>query len=104
MLLAGDAAGVIDPFSGEGQAAALSSGILAGEIASRFLRGEVGASDYPRLYEAAWRRRFRRRFAWSAVLRRLMLHPGLGDVAGRIAGRRLVRLGVGALQGSSLRM
>ncbi len=104
MLLAGDAAGVIDPFSGEGQAAALSSGILAGEIASRFLRGEVGASDYPRLYEAAWRRRFRRRFAWSAVLRRLMLHPGLGDVAGRIAGRRLVRLGVGALQESSLRM
>jgi flavin-dependent dehydrogenase len=98
MLLVGDAAGVIDPFSGEGQAAALSSGILAGEIASRFLRGEVGAGDYPSLYEAAWRRRFGRRFVWSALLRRLILHPMIGDLAGRIAGRRLVRLAVGALQ------
>jgi flavin-dependent dehydrogenase len=99
MLLAGDAAGVIDPFSGEGQAAALSSGILAGEMAARLLRGQLPAESYLPAYEAAWRRMFRRRFAWSAVLRRLMLHPRLGDLAGRLAGERLVRMGIGGLQG-----
>ncbi len=99
MLLAGDAAGVIDPFSGEGQAAALSSGILAGELAARFLRGDLAAKGYLLAYEAAWRTMFRRRFAWSALLRRLILHPRLGELAGRLAGERLVRLGMGGLQG-----
>src|SRR5262249_10906024 len=76
MLMAGDAAGVIDPFSGEGQASALASGILAGEISARALAGDIALHDLPRAYAREWRRRFSRRFAWSALFRRIMLHRG----------------------------
>lgn len=96
ILMAGDAAGVIDPFSGEGQAAALAGGILAGETAERRLSGELSREACARAYEAAWRRRFARRFAWSALFRRLILHSTIGAVAGRVAGERLVRFAIGA--------
>ena len=97
MLLAGDAAGVIDPFSGEGQSAALASGILAAEAAARGLEADVPARRLAAEYEEAWRSRFARRFVWSAVFRRLMLHPAGARVAGRLAGERIVRLAIGAL-------
>jgi flavin-dependent dehydrogenase len=97
ILMAGDAAGVIDPFSGEGQAAALASGILAADSLEQGFRGEVAAGEVPRLYAAAWRRRFERRFSWSAALRRLMLHPRSGALAARIAGRSLVRFAIARL-------
>ena len=96
ILMAGDAAGVIDPFSGEGQAAALAGGILAGETAERRLSGELSRDSCSRAYEEAWRQRFARRFAWSALFRRLMLHRTIGAVAGRVAGERLVRFAIGA--------
>jgi flavin-dependent dehydrogenase len=92
LLMAGDAAGVLDPFSGEGQAAALASGILAGEIAVRRLRGSIAASALTRAYSDAWRNRFARRFAWSALFRRFMLSPSLGALGARLAGERLARL------------
>jgi flavin-dependent dehydrogenase len=97
MLMVGDAAGVIDPFSGEGQAAALSSGILAAETLERGLAGEVSLADVPPLYAADWRRRFRRRFGWSAAFRSLMLHPSAGAFAARLAGERVVRLAISRL-------
>ncbi len=97
MLMAGDAAGVIDPFSGEGQAAALASGILAAETALQRLRGELGHRDSLQAYENAWRGQFAKRFAWSAVFRRMILSPTLGRVAARLAGERLVRFATGAL-------
>jgi flavin-dependent dehydrogenase len=97
MLMVGDAAGVIDPFSGEGQAAALSSGILAGETLERGLSGEVSLESVPDLYAAAWRRAFSRRFGWSAAFRRLMLSPAAGSLAARLGGERLVRFAIGRL-------
>ena len=99
ILLAGDAAGVIDPFSGEGQAAALASGILAADTAARFLCGELSPDAYLSTYRDSWRRLFHRRFGWSALLRQLVLHPRLGQIAGRVAGERLVRFGVSTLHG-----
>jgi flavin-dependent dehydrogenase len=96
ILMAGDAAGVLDPFSGEGQAAALASGILAAETAERLLSGELSREDCARAYSEAWRRRFARRFAWSAAFRRLMLNRAIGSIAGRIAGKRLVRFAITA--------
>lgn len=96
ILMAGDAAGVIDPFSGEGQAAALAGGVLAGETAERRLTGELSPEECSRAYEAAWRRRFAKRFAWSALFRRFILHRTIGALAGRIAGERLVRFAIGA--------
>jgi flavin-dependent dehydrogenase len=99
ILLAGDAAGVLDPFSGQGQAAALSSGALAAECAGAFLSGRVAEEELARLYLSTWRERFRRQFACSAAFRRFLLSPRLGSVAGRIAGPRLTRLAVTALAG-----
>lgn len=96
ILMAGDASGVIDPFSGEGQAAALAGGILAGETAERRLTGELSREECARAYEEAWRRRFAKRFAWSALFRRLMLNSAVGAIAGRFAGERLVRFGIEA--------
>ncbi len=99
MLMAGDAAGVIDPFSGQGQAAALFTGILAAETALALLEGRLAAGRYLAAYEEAWRRRFSRRFAWSAALRRLVLSPALGRIAGRLAGERTIRFAIRRLWG-----
>jgi len=99
MLMAGDAAGVIDPFSGQGQAAALASGLLAGETALAYLEGRLAASDYEAEYRRRWSRRFGSRFAWSAGLRALMLDPTLGRLAARVGGGRLVRWGISRLTG-----
>lgn len=96
ILMAGDAAGVIDPFSGEGQAVALAGGILAAETVERRLSGELSSDACARAYEDAWRRRFARRFAWSALFRRLILNRGIGAIAGLVAGERLVRFAIGA--------
>ena len=92
MLIAGDAAGVIDPFSGQGIASALSSGILA---ARTLEDGFSGAVPWPRIastYARAWRGRFRGRLGWSAVFRRLMHRPELAGTAARVAGARIVRM------------
>ena len=43
MVSCGDAAGLIDPISGEGLTAALVSGKRAGEAVASFLSGEPGA-------------------------------------------------------------
>jgi flavin-dependent dehydrogenase len=94
MLMVGDAAGVLDPFSGQGQAAALASGVLAGDTAAEFLEGRLPASALLPEYELAWRSRFSRGFAWNAAFRSLMLDPKLGGLAARLAGESLVRLGI----------
>ena len=99
ILLVGDAAGVLDPFSGQGQAAALGSGALAADCAADFLSARAPVEDLPRVYAAAWRRSLGDRFAWSAAFRRFMLSPWLGGIAGRMAGPRLTRLAVRALAG-----
>lgn len=96
ILMAGDAAGVIDPFSGEGQAAALGSGILAAETAERLLAGELSREEAARVYAKEWRKQYARRFAWSAAFRRLVLNRRIGAIAGRIAGERLVKFAIGA--------
>jgi flavin-dependent dehydrogenase len=96
--MTGDAAGVIDPFSGEGQAAALGSGILAAEAMERRLSGQLTATQAARLYARTWHRKFGRRFVWSALFRTLMLHPNVGSLAGRLAGDRLVRFAIGAVK------
>lgn len=96
ILMVGDAAGVIDPFSGEGQSAALASGVLAAQTIERSLSGEFRPDQLPRAYEDAWRLRFARRFRWSTALRPLILHPFVGAIAGRLAGDRLIRFGIAA--------
>ncbi|HEY1435140.1 MAG TPA: NAD(P)/FAD-dependent oxidoreductase, partial [Thermoanaerobaculia bacterium] len=58
ILLVGDAAGALDPFSGQGQAMALRSGALAAETAARHLAKRTADENLPRDYTAAWRAQF----------------------------------------------
>jgi geranylgeranyl reductase family protein len=66
VLLAGDAAGLANPVTGAGIAAAVQSGTLAGEAAARWLGGKPSAlADYEEelseLFDAALARALRRR-------------------------------------------
>jgi flavin-dependent dehydrogenase len=97
----GDAAGVIDPFSGQGQAAALHAGLLAADTTASFLSGAVSAGAFAAEYQRRWRGAFGHRFAWSAAFRELMLDPRLGRIAGRLAGRKLVRFAIARVGGRS---
>ncbi|HKD17561.1 MAG TPA: FAD-dependent monooxygenase [Thermoanaerobaculia bacterium] len=96
-LMAGDAAGVIDPFLGEGLSAALASGILAGETLASALAGGIRMEDASRVYALAWRRRLRNRIGWGAALRGLMLHPGVAAFAARIAGDGIAKAAIARL-------
>ena len=101
ILMVGDSAGVIDPFSGEGQASALASGILAAGVVRRGFAGEIPFADVPGEYARAWRSSFRGRFAWSAAFRRLMLSPSAGRWAARLAGPGVARFAAGRLAATS---
>ena len=63
IVCAGDAAGFIDPFLGDGISLALQTGAMAGEI------------DDPEAYATEYRRRFVSVFRRAARLRRLLAVP-----------------------------
>ncbi|HEY7368777.1 MAG TPA: FAD-dependent monooxygenase [Thermoanaerobaculia bacterium] len=102
MLMAGDAAGMLDPFSGEGQSSALSGGILAAETIEAFLVGAIRPERLADAWTAVWRGSFGTRFRAGALLRRLMLRPGIASAARRLAGESVVRLALRTMLGPSL--
>jgi flavin-dependent dehydrogenase len=75
VLLAGDAAGFIDPFAGDGISLALHSGALAAECLGGFLRGESSLAAALGNYHVAYHKRFARAFKNAAHLRRLLQAP-----------------------------
>ena len=75
ILAAGDAAGVRDPFTGDGQATAIRSGIAAAAVVERFLRGGLAPGALAAQYRSLWRREFGRAFTWDGVFRRALLSP-----------------------------
>ncbi len=94
--MAGDAAGVIDPFSGEGQAAALASGILAAETVERQLSGELSREECARAYAREWRGASPGGSRGAPRSGGSCLNRGVGAVAGRLAGERIVRFAISA--------
>jgi flavin-dependent dehydrogenase len=96
-FLAGDAAGFIDPFVGDGIAIALRSGSMAGEIAAKVAQGKIrleeGLALYGQRYHAAFdgafrnARRLRRMLelpaAPRAALLALMKMPGVAEMVVR---------------------
>ena len=69
MVLVGDAAGVVDPFTGEGIYFALRTGRMAAEAIKRALkRGDLSAADYTRRINAEINPDFR----WGALLGRMV--------------------------------
>jgi menaquinone-9 beta-reductase len=96
MMLAGDAAGFIDPFAGDGISLALHSGALAAESLAGFLQDKCSLAESHQRYKAAYSRRFVPAFRNAARLRRVLSVPSwlrsglLGLVGTRPIGRLVV--------------
>lgn len=97
MFLAGDAAGFIDPFAGDGISLALQSGTLAAEAVNHFLRGKGSFDQAHDYYRVAYKKRFTPAFRNAARLRTALSAPRwLRSLAMTLAGvssvgRMLVR-------------
>jgi flavin-dependent dehydrogenase len=97
MILAGDSAGFIDPFAGDGISLALHSGALAGESLAGFLQGGCSWDDSHRQYRSAYLRRLAPAFRTAGALRMLLSAPSwlssalIGLAATRPISRLLVR-------------
>ncbi|HHY45989.1 MAG TPA: geranylgeranyl reductase family protein [Firmicutes bacterium] len=68
VLLAGDAAGLVDPFSGEGIYSAVVSGRMAGEVVAGALRGDLAPGQASREYQRACHARLTRQFRLAMIM------------------------------------
>ena len=75
VFLAGDAAGFIDPFAGDGISLALQSGTLAARSIVPFMRGTCSLEQAHQQYQAAYRRRFTPAFRNAGRLRSALAAP-----------------------------
>ncbi len=80
----GDAAGMVDPFCGEGMRHALDSGMLAAAIVARGIRSRSGYEQMKYEYEREWERRWKTRRRLGAGIRRLVAHRGWFGAALRV--------------------
>jgi len=78
VMYAGDAAGFIDPFVGDGISIALRSGRLAAECTCKFMAGGASRSESVEWYEREYTRQFLPLFATAARVRSLLSLPGVG--------------------------
>jgi flavin-dependent dehydrogenase len=96
-LLVGDAAGFLDPFTGEGLHRALVSAELAAASVDAHLRGERGVL---RRYDRAMAARFTTKDVVSRVVTAFLDHPAAFEhVASRLARRAAVRETMGLVMG-----
>lgn len=96
-LVVGDAAGFLDPFTGEGLHRALVSAELGAAAILASERGRTGASA---AYDRAMDRRFLAKDAVSWLVQAFLAHPALFEYAARrIAGRSDVRATMGLVMG-----
>jgi menaquinone-9 beta-reductase len=96
-LLIGDAAGFLDPFTGEGLHRALVSAELAAESVDAHLRGDRGALAR---YDRAMSTRFATKDIVSRVVIAFLDHPAAFEhVAARLARRASVRETMGLVMG-----
>jgi len=91
-IRAGDAAGMVAPFSGCGQAMAIESGALAAEIIARALespeRGQLRLSE---MWDRAWSREFHRGHRVARLVQSALTRPALARV-GLAAATRFPRI------------
>jgi flavin-dependent dehydrogenase len=96
-LLVGDAAGFLDPFTGEGLHRALVSARLAAATVDRLLDGDAAALAG---YERAMTARFRSKDTLSLLVQAFLARPPLFDhAARRLAARDRVRETMGLVMG-----
>jgi flavin-dependent dehydrogenase len=96
-LLVGDAAGFLDPFTGEG----LHRGLVSAELASAAIRAAArGRTGAFAAYERAMDRRFLAKDGVSALVQVFLARPALFEYAARrIAARPDVRATMGLVMG-----
>jgi len=75
MLLAGDAAGFVDPFIGDGISLALRSGSLAAECLAPFIAGKRPLVEAAEHYARRYERELARIFRTSSKIRQALLLP-----------------------------
>ena len=75
MMLAGDSAGFIDPFAGDGISLALQSGVLAAEMVIPFLANKCSWEQALREYQTLYHKRFLPAFRNAARLRTAFSAP-----------------------------
>lgn len=75
MMLAGDAAGFIDPFAGDGISLALQSGALAAETIVLFITGKYSWEQALDVYHSAYNKRFAPAFRNATRLRNALAAP-----------------------------
>ena len=80
----GDAAGMVDPFCGEGMRHALDTGMLAARVVARGLRSGANYDEMRREYEFERRRRWSRKRAVGATIRRILAHQTMFSTALRL--------------------
>jgi flavin-dependent dehydrogenase len=96
-LLVGDAAGFLDPFTGEGLHRALVSAELAAVAIDRHLDGDPGGLPG---YEASMRARFRSKDTLSLLVQAFLGRPAMFEYAARRVGARpAVRETMGLVMG-----
>jgi flavin-dependent dehydrogenase len=98
VLLAGDAAGVIDPYTGTGMALALLSGEASAAPILEFLAGHLDADGLRREHERSYRTVAGRRFFWSRLFRSVFYGGVLSRLVGSSAAP-LARLAVRLTRG-----
>jgi flavin-dependent dehydrogenase len=86
-LMAGDAAGLITPLTGDGMSMALRGGQMAAQCVSQHLEGTLTADEMRRRYTAEWNRAFRTRLWLGRALQTFMLNPHLLAVGLRLLNR-----------------
>ena len=83
LLLVGEAAGLVNPFSGEGIDYALESGVLAGDCLEHCLKAGDWSERALSHYERRLRRRFQRSFELTHWLRRVYMNRVVMDALAR---------------------
>jgi flavin-dependent dehydrogenase len=76
ILMAGDAAGFVDPFVGDGISLALRSGALAAHCLGPLFAGEAALPEVARRYGQAYDQSLLPVFRASSTLRRMLVLPG----------------------------
>jgi flavin-dependent dehydrogenase len=87
LLLAGDAAGFVDPMTGDGIRLALAGAELAAAVAADTIDGHVGLEEAPRHLAALARRRLAGKRRFNRVVRRIVASPA-AIRAGTLVARR----------------
>lgn len=72
VFMVGDAAGFLDPFSGDGISTAVRSAVLASRCIDDVMRGCVSNERAKKNYEQAYQLEFRRRFLFARVIRKAL--------------------------------